>query len=112
MNQLLTWFKALFFPQPKKLLTGIRWDQATPEERFASMQYMDAYFQATGCCPDCQIGRLLLGPKGGCSVNVQCSYCDNWFNACYGLGTHYEVGLTDRIRLTEGKRAKLAFVSL
>jgi hypothetical protein len=31
-------------------------------------------------CPDCQKGRLLSGPEGGCCVNALCPQCGSEFN--------------------------------
>jgi len=31
-------------------------------------------------CPDCKSGTLMLGPEGGCSVNVECNHCAAMFN--------------------------------
>lgn len=34
-----------------------------------------------GRCPDCG-GGLLVGPRGGLSMNVRCEDCGNEFNIC------------------------------
>lgn len=38
-------------------------------------------------CPDCRVKplRLLEGPSGGLSTNVQCGDCGNWFNITPGI---------------------------
>ena len=39
------------------------------------------YIQRTvGKCPDCEIGDLCPGPRGGMSVNVLCDSCSARFN--------------------------------
>jgi len=42
-----------------------------------------------GKCADCE-GELLEGPHGGCSINWQCSKCNNKFNVCVHPGTFAE----------------------
>jgi uncharacterized protein (DUF983 family) len=33
-------------------------------------------------CPDCKTGKLLCGPRGGLSINVECDSCKHRFNVC------------------------------
>ena len=39
-------------------------------------------------CPDCERGKLMQGPEGGCAVNVECDHCLAKFNWFYGGGGH------------------------
>lgn len=38
-------------------------------------------------CPDCRASpvRFLEGPSGGLSTNIQCMYCEAWFNSSPGV---------------------------
>lgn len=33
-----------------------------------------------GKCPDCEVGEMYQGPRGGLSVNVRCGSCSAKFN--------------------------------
>ena len=48
-------------------------------------------------CPDCG-SALLMGPEGGCAVNVMCEACEHQFNIGFAFG---EVMSIERIRTTE-----------
>ena len=50
-----------------------------------------------GNCPDCG-SALLMGPEGGCAVNVMCEACEHQFNIGFAFG---EVMSIERIRTTE-----------
>lgn len=52
-------------------------------------------------CPDCREGFLICGPVGGCSVNVQCSYCTSEFNLTSFAG---ELVMAERISHTKSGR--------
>jgi hypothetical protein len=51
--------------------------------------------KSKGRCPDCETGRLLSGPKGGCCVNMLCSFCGAKFSLAFiptGLGPCQRIG--------------------
>ena len=49
-------------------------------------------------CPDCG-GSLLMGPEGGCAVNVKCDRCAHEFNVGFAFG---EAFFIERIRWSGG----------
>lgn len=53
-------------------------------ENGQSLTSYELDFTVRGRCPDCD-GDLLVGPQGGCSVNVRCDRCGSKFNVVPGL---------------------------
>ena len=44
---------------------------------------MNYFFNQKNVCPDCSMDiykHMLMGPEGGGSINVKCSFCGSYFN--------------------------------
>jgi hypothetical protein len=42
--------------------------------------------ESRGSCPDCKVGGLISGPRGGCAQNFRCNHCGHEFNLSLTTG--------------------------
>jgi len=59
---------------------GLLFISTRPEKRLSWSDLVSKEITLTQRCPDCRIGALLEGPRGGATVNVQCDNCGHRFN--------------------------------
>lgn len=97
LDRLMYWIFLSLAP-PKPPAPPVQEDPALL--RFQKAQEDDSllarFNRANHGCPDCA-GALLMGPEGGCAVNVKCEGCGHEFNIGLAFG---EAFFVERIRWT------------
>lgn len=88
---MLGWLSRFFGREPKQAPHGrepnpaLEMYERAQREREADDSLLGKLKRNGGRCPDCS-GDLLMGPEGGCAVNVECDACGHRFNIGMAFG--------------------------